>query len=161
MLCRTWTGSLQSYIAMQAAPVCFQAARYVLACQPACVSLAFTTACYGTAVQPELANLQALLQVVVFTGLLKSVDSRDELAAVLAHEIAHVVARHHVRPSVTAGPCCTRTIPAGGAPVQSCSCRRLCWGSGGADVRACGFKASARSHRHLHWPAKLQAWPCP
>lgn len=36
-------------------------------------------------------------KVVVFTGLLKLLGSDDELAAVLAHEIAHVVARHAVR----------------------------------------------------------------
>jgi Zn-dependent protease with chaperone function len=35
-------------------------------------------------------------KVVVYTGLLKLIDSDDELAAVLAHEAAHVVARHAV-----------------------------------------------------------------
>ena len=35
--------------------------------------------------------------MVVYTGLLKLLDSDDELAAVLAHEAAHVVARHAVR----------------------------------------------------------------
>ncbi|WIA21329.1 hypothetical protein OEZ85_000556 [Tetradesmus obliquus] len=34
-------------------------------------------------------------KVVVFTGLLKLVSSEDELAAVLAHEVGHVLARHH------------------------------------------------------------------
>ena len=34
---------------------------------------------------------------VVFTGLLRLLDDEDELAAVIAHEVAHVVARHHVR----------------------------------------------------------------
>lgn len=33
-------------------------------------------------------------KVVVYTGLLRLVSSEDELAAVLAHEVAHVVARH-------------------------------------------------------------------
>jgi hypothetical protein len=33
-------------------------------------------------------------KVVVYTGLLRLVTSEDELAAVLAHEVAHVVARH-------------------------------------------------------------------
>lgn len=38
-------------------------------------------------------------KVVIFTGLLLSVISSDnELAAVLAHEAAHVVARHSVSP---------------------------------------------------------------
>ena len=35
-------------------------------------------------------------QVVVFTGLIEILGSEDELAAVLAHETAHVLARHHV-----------------------------------------------------------------
>jgi predicted Zn-dependent protease len=34
-------------------------------------------------------------KVVVFTGLLNLLNSEDELAAVLAHETAHVLARHH------------------------------------------------------------------
>ncbi|KAF8057924.1 oma1 [Scenedesmus sp. PABB004] len=34
-------------------------------------------------------------KVVVFTGLLQLVRSEDELAAVLAHETGHVLARHH------------------------------------------------------------------
>ena len=38
-------------------------------------------------------------KVVVYTGLLNLLDSDDELAAVLAHEAAHVVARHAVCPS--------------------------------------------------------------
>jgi predicted Zn-dependent protease len=33
-------------------------------------------------------------KVVVYTGLLDLVSSEDELAAVLAHEVAHIVARH-------------------------------------------------------------------
>jgi Zn-dependent protease with chaperone function len=33
-------------------------------------------------------------KVVVFTGLLRLMRSEDELAAVLAHEAAHVLARH-------------------------------------------------------------------
>ena len=37
-------------------------------------------------------------KVVVFTGLLKALQQEDQLAAVLSHEIAHVVARHTVRP---------------------------------------------------------------
>ena len=32
----------------------------------------------------------------MFTGLLDLLSSEDELAAVLAHETAHVLARHHV-----------------------------------------------------------------
>ena len=35
-------------------------------------------------------------QVVVTTGLLDLLSSEDELAAVLAHETAHVLARHTV-----------------------------------------------------------------
>ena len=34
--------------------------------------------------------------MVVYTGLLRLMDSEDELANVLAHEAAHVVARHSV-----------------------------------------------------------------
>eukprot|EP00882_Tetradesmus_deserticola_P005145 GHRQ01005419.1.p1 GENE.GHRQ01005419.1~~GHRQ01005419.1.p1 ORF type:complete len:344 (+),score=114.63 GHRQ01005419.1:338-1369(+) len=34
-------------------------------------------------------------KVVVFSGLLRLVGSEDELAAVLAHEVGHVLARHH------------------------------------------------------------------
>lgn len=33
-------------------------------------------------------------KVVVYTGLLDMISSEDELAAVLAHECAHVLARH-------------------------------------------------------------------
>ncbi len=33
-------------------------------------------------------------KVVVYTGLLERVDSDDELAAVLGHEVAHAIARH-------------------------------------------------------------------
>lgn len=33
-------------------------------------------------------------KVVVYTGLLKLIDKEDELGAVLAHEVAHVLARH-------------------------------------------------------------------
>ena len=33
-------------------------------------------------------------KIVVYTGLMKMVSSEDELAAVLAHEVAHIVARH-------------------------------------------------------------------
>jgi predicted Zn-dependent protease len=33
-------------------------------------------------------------KVVVYTGLLRLLGSQDELAAVLAHEVAHVLARH-------------------------------------------------------------------
>lgn len=36
-------------------------------------------------------------KVVVYSGMLRALGSEDELAAVLAHELAHVVARHHVR----------------------------------------------------------------
>lgn len=42
--------------------------------------------------------LLPLRQVVVFTGLLRLLGSNDdELAAVLAHEVGHVLARHPVR----------------------------------------------------------------
>jgi metalloendopeptidase OMA1, mitochondrial len=33
-------------------------------------------------------------KVVVYTGLLKILKSEKELAAVLAHEVAHILARH-------------------------------------------------------------------
>jgi hypothetical protein len=36
-------------------------------------------------------------KVVVYTGLLRLLSNEDELAGVLAHEVAHVVARHAVR----------------------------------------------------------------
>lgn len=36
-------------------------------------------------------------KVVVYTGLMNILKSEDELAAVLAHEVAHVLARHVVR----------------------------------------------------------------
>ena len=36
-------------------------------------------------------------KVVVHSGLLDIMRTDDELAAVLAHEIAHVIARHRVR----------------------------------------------------------------
>ena len=35
--------------------------------------------------------------IFVFRGLVEKIDSDDELAAVIAHEIAHVVARHSVK----------------------------------------------------------------
>jgi predicted Zn-dependent protease len=35
------------------------------------------------------------VQVVVYTGLLDLLASEDELAAVVAHEAGHVLARHH------------------------------------------------------------------
>jgi predicted Zn-dependent protease len=35
--------------------------------------------------------------VFVFTGLLKKAESPDEVAGVLAHELGHVVLRHHLR----------------------------------------------------------------
>ena len=34
---------------------------------------------------------------MVYTALIDLLSSEDELAAVLAHETAHVLARHHVR----------------------------------------------------------------
>eukprot|EP00879_Flechtneria_rotunda_P023430 GHRR01024782.1.p1 GENE.GHRR01024782.1~~GHRR01024782.1.p1 ORF type:complete len:248 (+),score=80.18 GHRR01024782.1:379-1122(+) len=34
-------------------------------------------------------------KVVAFTGLLRIIRTEDELAAVLAHEVSHVLARHH------------------------------------------------------------------
>jgi metalloendopeptidase OMA1, mitochondrial len=36
-------------------------------------------------------------KVVIYTGLLDILKSDDELAAVISHEVAHVVARHMVR----------------------------------------------------------------
>jgi len=38
------------------------------------------------------------VQVVVYTGLMELLGSEEELAAVLAHETGHVLARHHVSP---------------------------------------------------------------
>lgn len=38
-------------------------------------------------------------KVVVFTGLLELVQNEPQLASVLAHEIAHVLARHTVSPN--------------------------------------------------------------
>ena len=38
--------------------------------------------------------------IVVFTGLLKSVDRPEELAGVLAHEIAHITERHVLRKTI-------------------------------------------------------------
>ncbi|MEO0294187.1 MAG: M48 family metallopeptidase [candidate division WOR-3 bacterium] len=35
--------------------------------------------------------------IYIYTGLLKTLDSEAELAAVLAHEVSHVVARHSVK----------------------------------------------------------------
>lgn len=43
--------------------------------------------------------------IFIFTGLLKLVDSEDQLAGVLAHEIAHAAERHYTRQV-------TRTMPA-------------------------------------------------
>ena len=37
-------------------------------------------------------------KVVFYTGLLQLLQSQDEIAAVMGHEAAHVVARHTVRP---------------------------------------------------------------
>ncbi|KAK9843741.1 hypothetical protein WJX81_004553 [Elliptochloris bilobata] len=34
-------------------------------------------------------------KIIVYTGLLKVMDRKDELAAVLGHEAGHVIARHH------------------------------------------------------------------
>ncbi len=48
-------------------------------------------------------------KVVVFSGLLDLLSSEDELAAVLAHETAHVLARHHVRAKARRPPCYRRT----------------------------------------------------
>jgi metalloendopeptidase OMA1, mitochondrial len=42
-------------------------------------------------------------KVVVYTGLLRMLESEDELAAVLAHEIAHVLARHAAERITNAG----------------------------------------------------------
>ena len=52
-----------------------------------------------TVIEDEQANAMAAPggRVIVFTGLLKLLRSEDQLAAVLAHEIAHVLARHTVR----------------------------------------------------------------
>ena len=35
-------------------------------------------------------------KVLVYTGLLRALQQEDQLAAVLSHEIAHVLARHTV-----------------------------------------------------------------
>ena len=45
-------------------------------------------------------------KVVVFTGLLNLLQMHeDEMAAVLGHEVAHVLARHVVRPVAPATAC--------------------------------------------------------
>ena len=36
--------------------------------------------------------------MLVYTGLLRALQQEDQLAAVLSHEIAHVLARHTVNP---------------------------------------------------------------
>src|SRR5690606_34691134 len=38
--------------------------------------------------------------VFVLSGLLKSAESTEEVAAVLAHELGHVARRHHVRNAI-------------------------------------------------------------
>ncbi len=51
-------------------------------------------------------------KVVVYTGLLKILEQDDELAAVLAHEVAHVLARHAVSGIPAPGVTVSYTIPA-------------------------------------------------
>ncbi len=54
------------------------------------------------AVIDEPGNVNAFVapggKVVFYTGLLRMLKTKDEVAAVLGHEAAHVVARHTVRP---------------------------------------------------------------
>ena len=47
---------------------------------------------------PNEMNAMALPggEVVIFTGMMKILENEDRLAAVMAHEVAHVVARHSV-----------------------------------------------------------------
>lgn len=53
----------------------------------------------------EPGNVNAMVmpggKVVVYTGLLKMLHQEDEIAAVLGHEVAHVLARHIVSVTVT------------------------------------------------------------
>ena len=59
-------------------------------------------------------------KVVVFTGLLKLLETEAELAAVLSHEVAHVLARH----VVTQHPLCIHSLcPL--AQLLSCVCKFL------------------------------------
>ncbi len=44
-------------------------------------------------------------KVVVYSGLFSLVSDEDELAGVLGHEIAHVLARHTVRHTLAPPPC--------------------------------------------------------
>lgn len=46
-------------------------------------------------------------KLVVLVGLLRQAESEDELAAVLAHEIAHTQKRHHLRQMIEQGVCYT------------------------------------------------------
>lgn len=51
------------------------------------------------------AHIYGSVQVVVFTGLLDLLGpDDDQLAAVMAHEVAHVLARHQVGRCWPAGP---------------------------------------------------------
>jgi beta-barrel assembly-enhancing protease len=51
--------------------------------------------------------------VFVYTGLLKLADEEDELAAALAHEIAHVAARHMTKQATKSEIVSLASIPAG------------------------------------------------
>ncbi len=51
--------------------------------------------------------------VFVYTGLLKLADEEDELAAVLAHEIAHVAARHMTKQATKSAVVNLASIPLG------------------------------------------------
>ena len=62
-------------------------------------------------------------KVVVYSGLLKLLQDEDQLAAVLAHEIAHVVARHSARPVLR------RLLPCPSGLRQLSLCARACKGA--------------------------------
>ncbi len=65
-----------------------------------------------TVIKTKSQNAYATMggQIVVFSKLIKEMDGPDELAGVLAHEIAHVIARHPLTHSIEAF---TTTIFAG------------------------------------------------
>ena len=62
-------------------------------------------------------------KVVFYTGLLRLLESEDEIAAILGHEAAHVVSRHIVStPHTNASRVCMG--------YTSCACQMdspLCW----------------------------------